>query len=228
MIHRTCRFKSIGLLALFLTLPCFLSAQNPAAVPLTLQDALHQMSDLAGIIFVGEVLTVRHRAGEQGASGVVEIDFRIDQAVRGCNPATTYTLREWAGLWEGGDERYRPGQRLLLMLHSPGPSGITSPVDGMNGAIPIRAASPAPLTVSSASVDRLATPSDPAPLMVDLRWVETRLSRPIPYLPSSSLARGTNSVSTADLAAADASPILTQAPISSVIGMLNSWQQAAP
>jgi hypothetical protein len=64
--------------------------------------------------------------------------------------------------------------------------------------------------------------------MVDLRWVETRLSRPISYLPSSSLARGTNSVSTADLAAADASPIPTQAPVSSVIGMLNSWRQAVP
>ncbi len=142
MIHRTCRFKSIGLLALFLALPCLLSAQAPAPVPLTLQDALHQMSDLAGIIFVGEVLAIRHRAREQGASGVVEIDFRIDQAVRGCTAGSTYTLREWAGLWEGGDERYRPGQRLLLMLHSPGPSGITSPVDGMN--VPFRFVPPCP------------------------------------------------------------------------------------
>jgi hypothetical protein len=199
------------------------------------------MSDLAGIIFVGEVLAIRHRGGEQGASGVVEIDFRIDQAVRGCTAGSTYTLREWAGLWEGGDERYRPGQRLLLMLHSPGPSGVTSPVDGLNGAIPVRAASSSPLAassstlmVSSAGVDPVAPVADPAPLMVDLRWIETRLSRPIPYLASSSVTAAanvtaaTNSPSTADLSAADASPASQQAPVSSVVGMLSSWRQAAP
>ncbi|RZU42360.1 hypothetical protein [Edaphobacter modestus] len=85
--------------------------------------------------------------------------------------------------------------------------------------------------VSSASVDPVAPVApvaDPATLMVDLRWIETHLSRPIPYLTTSSLTTGTNPVSTADLSAADASSVPQQAPVSSVVGMLSSWRQAAP
>ena len=46
-----------------------------------------------------------------GASGVVEVEFRVDQAVRGCAAGGTYVLREWAGLWAANDARYRVGQR---------------------------------------------------------------------------------------------------------------------
>ncbi len=195
--------------------PCSLQSQSPS-VSQTVEEELHHMSDLAGIIFVGEVTAVRHRAGEAGASGVVEVDFRIDQAIRGCQSGGTYTLREWAGLWMGGDERYRLGQRLLLLLHSPGATGITSPVEGMNGAIPVRPTGPASLATASAST------TAPSSLIVDLRWVGTRLQRPA-LAPSSPLvtAQGEPSVSDTSMAA-------QQATVEVVTGMLRSWQQAAP
>jgi hypothetical protein len=37
-----------------------------------------------------------------GATGVVEITFAVEDAVRGVS-GSTYTLREWAGLWPAGD-----------------------------------------------------------------------------------------------------------------------------
>jgi hypothetical protein len=119
-------------LLLALTVPSTTSAQNttsaPQTIPQTIEDALRQMSDVAGVIFVGEVTAIRQLAGENGASGVVEIDFRVDDAVRGCRASSTYTLREWGGLWSAGDKRYRTGQRLLMLLHSPGAAGVSSPV----------------------------------------------------------------------------------------------------
>src|SRR3954469_7314069 len=90
-------------------------AQAPPP-PETNEDALHAMSDEAGVIFVGEVISIRQKPGRGGGTGWVEINFRVDQAVRGSNAGDTYTLREWAGLWEGGEERYRPGQLLLMLL----------------------------------------------------------------------------------------------------------------
>jgi hypothetical protein len=187
-------------------------AQQPPSDPQTIEEALHQMSDAAGVIFVGQVTAVRSRTGTDGASGLMEIDFRIDQAVRGCTSGSTYTLREWAGLWGGSDQRYRVGQRLLMLLHAPGPTGITSPVGGMTGAIPIRAATPAPQTASATTAS--------SPLIADLRWVGTRLQRPLPYASSTLVtaqSAGPPSVSVTSLAA-------QQAPLSVVIGMLSSWQ----
>ena len=210
------RYGIFSLLAVSLIHAAPLQAKD-TAVPQTLEDALHQMSDLAGIIFVGEVAAIRHREGDQGASGLVEVDFRIDQAVRGCSSGSTFTLREWAGLWQGGDERYHVGQRLLMMLHSPGAAGITSPVAGLDGAIPLHAQSSIPLVDSSASVS--PTDSLPAPLLADLRWVGTHLLR------SSSLPTASSQVTRMT---ADASPVadLDQTPLPAVLGMLSSWQQS--
>jgi hypothetical protein len=171
------------------------------------------MSDSAGVIFVGEVTAIRSVTGADGSSGIVEVDFRIDQAVRNCTPNSTYTLREWAGLWSAGDQRYRIGQRLLMLLHAPGPSGITSPVGGMTGAIPVRASTPSPDTASATTAS--------TGLIADLRWIGTRLQRPLPYI-SSTLVTAQTSPSVSDTSTA-----AQQAPVSVVIGMLTSWQQAS-
>lgn len=112
-------------------------SEAAAAAPQDVETALHQMSDKADVIFVGHVTAVKRQDGEGIASGVVEVDFQVDQAVRGCTAGTPYALREWAGLWEADDQRYRVGQRLLMLLHAPGAAGMSSPVDGMDGAIPI-------------------------------------------------------------------------------------------
>ena len=126
------------------------------------EEALHAMTELAGVIFTGQVVTVRQRSAANGSAGVVEIEFAVEDAVRGVS-GSTYTLREWAGLWPGGDEPFRVGQQYLMLLHSPGASGLSSPVGGMDGAIPIRGGATADGRV------------------VDLRWVETRVVTPTAY-----------------------------------------------
>lgn len=202
-------------MALLALLP-YAYAQQPASDPQTVEEALHQMSDAAGVIFVGEVAALRYRAGTDGASGLMEVDFRIDQPIRGCTSGSIYTLREWAGLWGGGEQRYDIGQRLLMLLHDPSPTGITSPVGGMTGAIPVRAATPAPQTASATTAS--------APLIADLRWVGTRLQRPLSYA-SSTLVTGQASTPPS---VSDTSTAAQQAPLSVVVNMLNSWQQSTP
>ena len=88
------------------------------------------------MIFVGQVLAVRRPRTAAGSGR--EVEFRVDQAIRGCAAGTPFVLREWAGLWAGGNQRYRVGQRLLMLLHAPSAAGMSSPVGGLDGAIPIR------------------------------------------------------------------------------------------
>ncbi len=201
------------LAAVALLLSAFASAQDTP--PQTIEDALHQISDSAALIFTGEVIAIRSLPGQNGASGVVEIEFCIDQAIRGTTAGSTYTLREWAGLWAGGEPRYRTGQRLLMLLHAPGPSGITSPVGGMAGAIPIRATSSAPKATSASTAT--------SPLIADLRWVGTRLQRST-LQNSAPLAIAAASDLSTPSQPTDASVAAQQAPVSVVVGMLSSWQ----
>ncbi|MBS1801146.1 MAG: hypothetical protein JSS95_15135 [Acidobacteria bacterium] len=202
-------------LLLALGLPSALSAQDTAPTPQTIEDALRQMSDAAGVIFTGEVTAIRQRAGENGASGVVEIDFRVDEAIRSCSAGGTYTLREWVGLWAANDTRYRVGQRLLMLLHAPGAGGMSSPVGGTDGAIPLRATASAPQATSASTGS--------TPLIADLRWVGTRLERRVAY-QSLPVVTGTSQ----QPSAADVSTAAQQAPVSVVVQMLRSWQQARP
>jgi hypothetical protein len=186
----------------------------------TVEDALHQMSDMAGIVFVGQIVAVRWPDSDDGISGVVEVEFLIAQAVRGCAAGSTYVLREWAGLWSGGDQRYRVGQRLLMFLHEPGPGGVTSPVGGMAGAIPIRGAGNAPR-----STDASTSPQLP---VADLRWVGTKLLRPVVYRADSthSTAPTRRSFEAVSADPSDASVAAQQASVDVVLGMLNTWQKA--
>jgi len=134
------------------------------------EDALYAMAQQAAVIFTGQVVTVRRLGGIDGTTGVVEIDFAVDDTVLGV-VGSTYTLREWAGLWAAGDQPLRVGQHYLMLLHAPSATGLSSPVGGMDGAIPIR----------GGSEPALAEPGRGTPdgRMVDLRWVATRVIRPI-------------------------------------------------
>ena len=165
-----CATSTVALLAI--PLACGQTASAEASPPPTVEDALHQMSDEAGVIFVGQVTAVHSQSGSGIASGFVEIQFRVDQAIRGSIAGTPYVLREWAGLWSGGGQRYRVGQRLLMFLYTPGASGLSSPVGGLDGAIPIHGASPSVI----------ATGSNVAQYPVaDLRWIGAKLLRPVSY-----------------------------------------------
>lgn len=205
------------------------------ALAQTVETPLHEMADAAGVIFVGQVLQVRHVDGAGIASGVVEVQFRVDRAVLGCAAGGTYVLREWAGLWTGGEERYRVGQRLLMLLHTPSAAGMSSPVGGLDGAIPIRGVE-SELAGASASVGgRAARPV----VIADLRWVGTRMVRPVSYVAGASrgpLVSGLQSqaqpigavVATAPVAtsAASASVASPGASVDAVVGMLSSWEGA--
>ena len=160
------------------------SALSQATPPQSTNDALHSMSRLAGVIFTGQVVAVRRIEGLNGATGVVEIDFAVEDAVRGVS-GSAYTLREWAGLWPAGDEPFRVGQRYLMLLHSPGAAGLSSPVGGTDGAIPIRGTGQAQATgeaeTVSAGTGAAGTGAPAEGRVVDLRWVATRVAQPLQY-----------------------------------------------
>ena len=197
------------------------------------QQALHEMSSLAGVIFTGRVTAVRQVPGAGGASGVVEIDFAVDEAIRGVS-GPSYTLREWAGLWAGGVQRFRVGQRLLMLLHAPGPGGLSSPIGGMDGAIPIAGASALETNLAAPQV---STPGSAATehLSIDLRWIAARVARPATYR-SDSTARGTARLGSAP--GADGPPPIPVIPAieepasdpqvpsySSVVTALRAWEK---
>lgn len=110
-------------------------AARAAGLDTTVGDALRSLAARAGVVFAGQVVDVK-RHGD-----VVEVSFRVEQAVAG-DVSATYTLREWAGLWAGGQQRYQVGQRAMFFLHTPqrlpnGGVGFGSPVDGMDGMVPM-------------------------------------------------------------------------------------------
>jgi hypothetical protein len=200
--------------------PAALGQSVAAAPPQTVEDALHEMSDAAGVIFAGQVMSVKVVQGSMGAPGVVEVRFRVDQAVRGCSAGGTYVLKEWQGLWEGGNARYRVGQRLLMLLRAPGAAGLSSPVGGMDGAIPIRGVES---QIGSGVMVAAASAAAPEP-MVDLRWVGARMLR------SASSATGTGLgglVSGASVgsgsAVGPASVAVAGASVGTVVGLLSGW-----
>jgi hypothetical protein len=229
----------LPLFAVVVPAQSFSSANAPTGVATakSVEDVLHQMSDRADVIFVGQVVAIRSHQDRGVASGAVEVDFRVDQAIRGCTVGT-YVLREWAGLWAGDAHRYQPGQRLLMMLHAPGASGMSSPVGGMDGAIPIRG-------VADASQLDAASASAPLPI-ADLRWLGAKIVHsqaytlqaelsPTPVTMTQQMARPGTLVAPGELivtpiaSAEDSSSHFStpaqQAAVTTVVRLLTSWQK---
>lgn len=185
--------------------------------PRTVEEALHRMTDRAGVIFVGTVREVTRIPAGDGGPGVVRIEFAVEQAVRGCAGGATYTLREWGGLWAGGDQRYVAGQRRMMLLHAPSASGLSSPVNGMIGAIPVHGGG-------------AAETADGEPV-ADLRWVGTEVERPVVYRRTPAQVRGTlaprqEAASGADAAeggVVQASMPVQEISVRAVLGMMAKW-----
>lgn len=130
-------------------------SENFVVLPATsIASVLRSLASRAGIVFVGQV----ERIVPNG--GVVEITFQVQQPVIGV-VGGTYVLREWAGRWTGGQQRYRVGQRAMFFLHAPSAAGLSSPVDGMMGIVPL-------VPVGAG-----------APPMLDARWLATRVTRSV-------------------------------------------------
>jgi len=191
----------IALLTLIASIPAHPQITAPNTPPTSVEEALHQLSDHAAIVFLGEVTAVRLPSPQHPAT--VEIDFRVDIPIRGLT-TSTYTLREWPGLWPTPNDapRYRPGIRLLILLHAPNALGLSSPVGGlMAGAIPIR-----PTTDSSTQI-------------ADLRWLATHLFTPITYASTTQTTAST----------IDAASFPTQqAPVATILSMLTQWPAPKP
>jgi hypothetical protein len=149
--------------------PATLSVASP--FPAGVDTVLLGMAKQAGVIFAGHVIAL----DRNDTSGFVDIHFRIDEPIRGCPHTGVYVLREWAGRWIGHPERYRVGQRWLMFLTPRGPAGMSAPVFGGDGAVPIIASAPQPILGSNAlpPADPGATPDS----AVDLRLLQTRVVR---------------------------------------------------
>ena len=236
-------FVRLNAAVVLLMAPLGWGQASTSAGPQTVTDVLHQMSDRADVIFMGQVLTVHLPEGGSPASGIVEIQFRVDEAIRGCQTGP-YVLHEWGGLWAGGSGRYRVGQRLLMLLHAPGAGGLSSPVGGLDGAIPIRQSG----IVASPAESTTPPPSLP---FVDLRWLGTRVPRAVSYRDKAvrpanafpQLSPGQQRVETVVASGAragdvpvilplgytsvaDASVPAQQASVAAVLGLLTTWQKA--
>lgn len=129
---KACFRIAIQVLAMFL-LAAAASAQESAISGLAEVPNLTQLTHSAGYIFSGTVTSVaRAVAVTPGQIGPMRITFRVEEAVRGVRTGQTFTVSEWAGLWDAG-ESYRPGERVMLFLYSPSRFGLTSPVGGAQG-----------------------------------------------------------------------------------------------
>lgn len=103
----------------------------PAAeVETNLAGALGRLASRAGSVFVGTVESIER------TPGVVQVSLRVEQVLQG-QPGSRYLLREWAGRWPPGLQRYMVGQRALFFLNAPSISGLSSPVDSGDGVLPV-------------------------------------------------------------------------------------------
>jgi hypothetical protein len=188
------------------------------SLPQTTEEALHDMAQLAAVIFAGQVVAVHRHAAAGGSAGVVDIEFAVQDAVLGVSGGS-YTLREWAGLWPADDEPFRVGRQYLMLLHSPGAAGLSSPIGGMDGAIPIRGGGQT----------------------VDLSWVGTRvvtptayqqvalgkpIMRPMPVHADSGGAASEDAVGLQSAGNLPASSGSQSAAYATVLSMLRGWEKS--
>jgi hypothetical protein len=87
----------------------------------------------AGTIFSGTVTKIERRAATGGQSvETVAVTFHVENAMRGASPGQDLTIKQWIGLWASG-QRYRAGERVLLVLYPDSKLGLTSVVGGSLG-----------------------------------------------------------------------------------------------
>ncbi|MGI4829034.1 MAG: hypothetical protein ACRYFU_12700 [Janthinobacterium lividum] len=101
-----------------------------ASAQTTLTGELQLLASRAAVVFSGQVISIERRGG------VVEVSFRVEQAVVG-GVGSTFVLREWAGLWPAGQFRYHVGERALVFMHAASAAGFASAVDGQEGIVPV-------------------------------------------------------------------------------------------
>lgn len=128
-----------------------LAQQQGELAPATSVAAeLRGLASRAGVVFVGQVAKI------EAKDEVVEITFTVQQPVLGLLGGS-YVMREWAGRWTGGQQHFRVGQSAMFFLHAPSSAGLSSPVEGMIGVVP------------------LAAEGANGAALLDVRWLATRV-----------------------------------------------------
>ena len=133
-------FASKRVLALMLVCLCGLAtaqSQNELLGERALGPQWKLLSRAAGMVFSGTVLRVEAvPAATDRAIPAIQIKFRVDRAIVGVRQGQILTIHEWIGAWSS----HRPmqvGKHMLLFLYRPSRLGLTSPVGGRLGQIPI-------------------------------------------------------------------------------------------
>jgi hypothetical protein len=111
-------------------LPAGVQADTVAAPETSVDEVLRDLASRSAVVFVGQVELIERSAG------IVSVTFAVEQPVLG-EAGERFTLKEWAGLWTGGRQRYHVGQRAMVFLHAANASGLGSPVDGTDGVVPV-------------------------------------------------------------------------------------------
>ena len=131
-----------------------LGQQRGERAPATSMGAeLRGLASRADVVFVGQVEKIEPKGG------VVEITFAVEQPVQGV-VGGSYVMREWAG----GPQRFVAGERAMFFLHAAkvaadGSVGLSSPVDGMMGVVPV-----VPMGAQGKT-------------LLDVRWLAARVKR---------------------------------------------------
>jgi len=107
----------------------WLTSPGPVGFPL--------LANAAGTIFSGTVTAIKRRPADAGQSvETIAVTFHVEQSMRGAIPGEDLTVSQWMGLWSSG-QRYRLGERVLLLLYPPSKLGLTSCVGGGMGRFAI-------------------------------------------------------------------------------------------
>ncbi|MDE1156061.1 MAG: hypothetical protein PW735_10070 [Acidobacteriaceae bacterium] len=165
-----------------------LPAQSVSPPDASVGAALRSLALRAGTVFVGQVQRIERR------NSVVLIHFSVEQTLQG-SAGNEYILREWAGLWPPGQQRYYAGERALLFLRPASAGALSTPVDGAEGVLPVQQ----PEVAGGAAT-------------VDIRRIATRVLRG-PQEPLASVANGAISMTEATALIASAGRSLWHEPV---------------
>jgi hypothetical protein len=123
--------RLVWLFAISLSISALLCAETQVGMPAHIAVSSRPIVRVSGVIFSGTAVNVEHLK-PAGSPGITQTTFRVENAIRGVRHGQLVKIREWEGLWSTG-ERYRVGERVLLMLYPNSKLGLTSPVGGALG-----------------------------------------------------------------------------------------------
>ncbi len=123
------------------------AGQGQTAAGMRSEDVLARMVKQAGVIFAGEVYAIRMPTGEQnqGTKGgqhsehadTVEVEFGVQQGIRGAVIGDPYVLRERMSDWQSHPGLFKLHGRYVVLLEKPDAAGLSRTVEGEHGVLPI-------------------------------------------------------------------------------------------